>query len=232
MEIKYRHAWPSTKHDAIALQKEFIPRIALNSNSGEPSLIAAVDSAYGYGGEYLYAAAVVLSFPNLQEVERVYHSERVSFQYYPGLFYFREGPTIVGALAKLKSDPDFLMIHGHGIAHPQYCGIACHVGVAFNKPSLGCARRILAGTHHAVNDSKGSYQILRLRGKPVGFAYRTKDRVKPLFISPGHQCDMDQSRELVVKCLRGFRLPEPLRLAHLFANKYKRKAEKESRGRD
>lgn len=218
-----------TKHDAVALQKEFIPRIKLHNNSHEPTLIAAVDSAYGYGGEYLYASAVVLSYPKLQEVERAYHFEQVTFPYYPGLFYFREGPTIVNALAKLKTEPDFLMVHGHGIAHPQRCGIACHVGVAFDKPTLGCARRLLVGTHHVVGEAKGSYQILRLRGQAVGFACRTKDRVKPLFISPGHLCDMEQSRELVIKCLRGFRMPEPLRLAHLFANKYKRKVEKENR---
>ena len=206
-----------------------MPQIKLRGNSGEPGLIAAVDSAYGYAGEYLYAAAVVLSYPELQEVERAYHFERITFPYYPGLFYFREGPTIIGALSKLKSNPDLLMVHGHGIAHPQRCGIACHVGVAFDKPTLGCARRILAGTHHVVNETKGSYQILRIRGQAVGFACRTKDRVKPLFISPGNLCELDQSREIVNKCLRGFRLPEPLRLAHLFANKYKRKVERENR---
>ena len=229
MKLHYVHEWPPTKHKAIDIQRDVATKIKLHGNTDDPKLIAAVDTAYGFGGEKLYASAVVLSFPQLEEVERVYHFDKVTFPYFPGLFYFREGPIMVQALAKLESDPDLIIVHGHGTAHPQRCGIACHVGFDFDKPTIGCARRLLVGTHRPVPDLKGGQQPILHKGREVGIAYRTKDKVKPLFISPGHLCDMNYSRDIIVRCLRGFRLPEPLRIAHLLANKYKRKMEKGSR---
>lgn len=222
------HEWPDTRQRAIDIQRDVASRVVLHGNTDEPRLIAAVDTAYGFGGEHLYASAVVLSFPQLEEVERAYHFGKVTFPYFPGLFYFREGPIMVEALARLKSEPDLIIVHGHGTAHPQRCGIACHIGVNFNKPTVGCARRLLVGTHRPVPDLKGGQQPILHKGKEIGIAYRTKDKVKPLFISPGHMCDLNFSRDMIVRCLRGFRLPEPLRLAHLLANKYKRKMEKGS----
>jgi deoxyribonuclease V len=229
LKLEYLHDWPLTKHEAIKIQKNTRPRVNLHGDDMDPGLIAAVDTAYGFGGEYLYVAVAVLSFPNLEEVERGYYKDKVTFPYSPGLFYFREGPMIVEALSRLETDPDLIIVQGHGTAHPHLCGIACHIGVDFAKPSIGCARRLLVGDHLPVGEAKGSHQPIRLRGSEVGMAYRTKDSVKPLFISPGHLCDLQFAVKIVVQCLRGFRLPEPLRVAHLLANKYKRKMEKNSR---
>ena len=226
MELRYVHTWPTTKQEAFEAQQAVIPLVKIRECPGPPETIAAIDTAYGVGGEMLYASAVVLTFPELKEVERTYHHGKVSFPYIPGLFYYREGPIIVDTLRKLKSDPDLLVIDGHGTAHPRCCGIACHIGVAFDRPAVGCARKLLVGTHMPVRELKGNYQPVRHRGKEVGLAYRTKDNVKPLYISPGHLCNLEYAREMLVKCLRGFRMPEPLRLAHLFANKYKRYEEK------
>jgi len=217
--------WPSTRLEAVKLQEETVPLIDLQGNNKEPELIAAVDTAYGYGSENLYVAVIVVNFPTLQEVERAYYFDAVNFPYNPGLFYFREGPVISGALAQIESEPDLLIVHGHGIAHPKRVGMACHLGLDFDIPTIGCARKILAGTHQPVGESKGYSQPIYLRGKEVGLAYRSKDKVKPIFISPGYKCDLAFAREIIVKCLRGYRLPEPLRMAHLFANKYKRQIE-------
>lgn len=229
MELKRKHSWPKTKFEAISFQKEMSDLVDLQGNNNEPTLIAAVDTAYGYAGEKLYAAAVVITYPKLQEVERAYHFDSIDFPYHPGLFYFREGPVILEVLDKLENQPDLLIIHGHGIAHPKRIGMACHVGLDFDLPTIGCARKLLAGTHRPVGEAKGSSRSILLNSKEVGLAYRSKDKVKPIFISPGYKCDLTFARDIIVKCLRGYRLPEPLRMAHLFANKFKRYNEKEQK---
>ena len=226
MELKRKHDWPKTKFEAINFQKEMSGLVNLQGNNNEPGLIAAIDTAYGFAGEKLFAAAVVVSFPKLHEVERTYHFDVIDFPYHPGLFYFREGPVILETLAKIQNRPDLLIVHGHGIAHPKRIGMACHIGLDFDLPAIGCARKLLAGTHRPVGGAKGAYQPILLQGKEVGLAYRSKDKVKPIFISPGYKCDLPFARNIIVKCLRGYRLPEPLRMAHLFANKYKRYIEK------
>jgi deoxyribonuclease V len=204
-------------------------QVDLYGDLSDPRLIAAVDSAHGQGGHVLYAAAVVVTFPDLVEVERAFYYSELEFPYTPGLLYFREGPAVIGALAKLKSEPDLIVVHGHGIAHPQRCGLACYVGVAFDRPTMGCARRLLAGRHAPVAPTKGSFEKIIIDDRQVGVAQRTKDDVKPVFISPGYRCDIAQAQDIIVRGLRGFRLPEPLRLAHLLANKYKRRAEKKEK---
>ncbi|MBN1212048.1 MAG: endonuclease V [candidate division Zixibacteria bacterium] len=229
MELKSEHGWPTTKSEAIGFQKERAGQVDLQGNNNEPALIAAVDTAYGFGGEKLYASVVVVTFPKLQEVERVYHFDTVNFPYHPGLFYFREGPVILEALTRLVNRPDILIVHGHGTAHPKRIGMACHIGLDFDLPTIGCVRKLLAGTHRPVGEAKGSSQLIVLFGKEVGLAYRSKDKVKPIFISPGYKCDLPFARDIIVKCLRGYRLPEPLRMAHLFANKYKRHIEKDQK---
>jgi deoxyribonuclease V len=148
------------------------------------------------------------------------------FPYHPGLLFYREGPVILEALGKLESDVNVLVLPSHGLAHPRRCGLACHVGLAFDRPAVGCARKILAGEYRPVELARGSFQPIRMRGQDVGVAYRSKDNVKPIFISPGHKCDLAFSRDIIVRCLRGFRFPEPLRVAHLLANKHKRNVEK------
>ena len=226
LELKYQHPWPSSRPDAYAHQEEVAARVDLYGNTIAPSLIAAVDTAYGHGGEYLFAVAVVLSFPGLEEVERSHHQAPVEFLYHPGLFYYREGPVIVGALTRLQADPDLIIINGHGVAHPRRCGMACHIGVDFDKPSIGCARKLLVGRHRPVDSARGSAQPIMYREREIGLAYRSRESVKPIFISVGHKCDLAYARDIIVGCLCGFRLPEPLRLAHLLANKHKRYIEK------
>lgn len=222
--------WPTSKEEALADQKAAARSVRLIDNLNRISLIGAVDTAYGTNAETVYAAAVVVSFPDLADVTRTYHSEPVRFPYLPGLFYYREGPAMLGALAKLDCEPDVIIVHGHGIAHPRRCGMACQIGLALDRPTIGCARKLLTGHHRPVSPAKGSSQPILANSKQIGLAYRSKENVKPIFISSGHRCALEQAREIIVKNLRGFRLPEPLRLAHLFANKYRRRSESKNTG--
>jgi len=226
LESKLLHDWPVTRDEAFHIQMRLAPEIELFGNFDDIHHVAAVETAYGTDPDIVYVAAVVVSFPDIEEIDRACHAETVTFPYLPGYYYFREGRAIVKALEKLKQEPDIIMVHGHGIAHPRRIGMASHLGLAMDKPTIGCCRKLLAGQHKTVAPTKGSCQPIVLQGKEVGFAYRSKDNVKPIFISPGHKCTLEQSRDIVVRSLRGFRLPEPLRLAHLFANKFKRGSER------
>jgi deoxyribonuclease V len=220
--------WPQTSAAALAVVETLAGDISLLNHCHEPKLVAAVDTAYGFGGETVYAAAVVTTFPEIQIVERRTSCKPATFPYRPGLLFFREGPAILEALEGLKHTVDLIIVHGHGIAHPRRCGMACHIGVLFDCPTVGCCRKLLAGRHRPVDAEKGSRQPIMLHGREVGLALRSKDNVKPIFISPGHKCDLDTARDIIMRNIRGYRLPEPLRLAHLFANKYKRYREKQS----
>lgn len=229
MEARELHPWPETRAEAYAIQEEMAARIEPGGGGGDPGLIAAVDTAHGFGGVTLYACAVAVTFPELEEVERVFYYAPLRFPYEPGLLYFREGPVITGALSLLTCAPGLIIVHGHGLAHPRQCGVASHVGLVFDRPTIGCARRLLVGKHRPVAEAKGSYQPVTIGSREVGVAYRSRAKVKPIFISSGHLCDISQARDVVVRNLRGFRLPESLRLAHLQVNKYKRCHEKSSR---
>lgn len=225
MQYEFPYQWPATRDEAFSILEQTAQQVVIDSNTPEPTLIAGVETDYGQSGDILYAAAVVVSFPEFQVVERALHYVKLSFPYYPNLVFFREGQGMVHVLAKLKSEPDVLMISGHGIAHPQGCGPASHLGVMFDRPTIGCARRLLAGQFQEPDNQKGSAQPILLRGKEVGMAYRSKDGVKPIFISPAHRCDLQFARRITVQCLRDYRQPEPLRIAHLEANKYRRRSD-------
>lgn len=226
MELRNEHQWPVEKFEAIELQKEFAQHVQILPNFDDVTLIAAVDTAYGRNADIIYASAVIYTFPEIDEVEKRFHYAEVKFPYTPGLLYFREGPAILAALEKLETTPDLIIVNGHGIADYNRCGLASMVGIAFDIPTIGCARKLIAGNHREITPQKGSSQPLFLKDREVGLAYRTKDNVKPLFISPGHRCDIKFAKEMVVQNLRGYRMPEPLRFAHQAANKYKRHIEK------
>lgn len=219
---------PKDKNEAIAIQKELAGQIEIYPPHTDINLITAVDTAYSSDGNTVYASAATLSFPDLEEIEKRFQFEHLNFPYQPGLFFFREGEAIIRVLEKLEQEPDMLMIHGHGIAHPRGIGMASHIGLVFDKMAIGCSRKVLIGSHREVDAKKGSYQPILFNNREIGYAYRSKDKVKPIYISPGHRCDLETTRNIIVRCLRGYRLPEPLRVAHLLANKYKRHFERKN----
>jgi len=220
-----KHSWPGTREEAYNFQDTRLDRLEIIGNTVEPKTIVAVEATYGRDAAVIYAAAVVFSFPEHKYIENKYVQFDTAFEYVPSLFYFREGPALVAALEEIETDVDLIMINGHGIDHPRNCGIATHIGMDFDKPAIGCARRLLAGQHQPVGEEKGDSQQLFHLNKEVGVVYRSRERVKPIFISPGHKCNIEFAHNIIVRSLRDYRLPEQLRAAHRLANKNKRFSE-------
>ncbi|MCS7286604.1 MAG: deoxyribonuclease V [Anaerolineae bacterium] len=216
MKSVINHRWDLSVEEAQELQHQLASRVIREKTFGEIKLIAGIDVSFK--GEEAQAGVVVLEYPGLEEVERASARVQVTFPYIPGLLAFREGPSIVAALEKLKSDPDLLILDGQGIAHPRRMGIATHIGVIFDKPSIGCAKSRLLGSYHEPGPEKGSWSYLYDGTEIIGAVLRTKDKAPPLFVSIGHRIDLQSALEIVLSCCRGDRLPEPTRLAHLLVS--------------
>jgi deoxyribonuclease V len=211
---------PSAK-EAIKIQKELADKVIKEDQFGKISCIAGADiSNEVFKPEKpLYAAVVVLSFPDLKLIEKVSYSETTGFPYIPGLLAFREAPVVIKALEKLKTKPDVIMVDGHGIAHPRKLGIASHIGVLTGYPTIGCAKSILVGTPASILPTeKGSYVNLIWHGEVVGNVVRTRDNVAPVYISTGHKISLEKATEMALASTTRYRLPEPTRLAHQYAN--------------
>jgi deoxyribonuclease V len=182
-----------------------------------PRLIAGVDAAFTENN--VIAAACLYSFPELVPLEDAVAAETLSFPYIPGLLSFREGPAIIRAIQKLTTKPDLLLCDGQGIAHPAGMGIASHIGVLLNIPAIGCAKSRLVGDYQEPGISKGRYTDLILHGKKIGVVLRTRDNVKPVFVSPGHLIDRNGALRIILQCVGRYRLPEPIRRADALSKK-------------
>lgn len=167
---------------------------------------------------------MVLSLPDLQIVEECGITTRATFPYIPGLLSFREIPPLLEAWEKLEHQPDALILDGQGTAHPRRFGIACHIGLWLQIPTLGCAKSLLVGTFDEMSPERGSSSPLIHRGEVVGAALRTKNKVSPVYISAGHLCDLESAMQLALQCDGGYRIPEPTRRAHLFVNRLRTSA--------
>ena len=231
MELVRSHPWPTDKQEAIEIQSELEQLIEIHQNYDDINYIASVDTAYGKDANIVFAAAVLCTFPEIEVKERRTYYDELTFPIIPDMCYFREGAAMIKALEKLEQQPDLIIVHGHGTAHKKNGGLASMIGVGFDIATIGCSRKLLCGTVKEIPPTKGSTQPIMYQNKEVGIAYRTKDFVKPLFISPGHKCDLPFAKEVVGRNLRGFRMPEPLRFAHLAANKHKRYIEKKFAGK-
>jgi deoxyribonuclease V len=207
------HAWTLKPAEAIALQKELAERLEMEDRVGEVRTIAGVDMAINEQNGMARAAVVLLSFPELEILEQHVYEEPVRMEYIPGLLSFRELPAILGAFGQLKRSPDLVMVDGQGIAHPRRLGIAAHLGLWIEQPTIGCAKSILVGHHDAVGEEVGAWVPLIFHGKVIGAAVRTRSRVKPMIISPGNHITLETSIHYVLACGRGYRLPEPTRQA-------------------
>ncbi|MBV9998229.1 MAG: deoxyribonuclease V [Verrucomicrobia bacterium] len=215
MEPVHRHSWEVTPDEAVALQKELSTRLIIRDEFPVPlQLVGGVDVAYREDKSLAIAAAVVLDAVTLQVKELVHAESGISFPYVPGLLSFREIPAIEFALGKLALRPDLLVCDGHGIAHPRRFGLASHLGLLFDLPTIGCAKSSLRlRARQEPGLTRGSFSELVSRGRVVGAVLRSRDRVKPLYVSPGHRVSISSARELVLKMCTRYRLPEPTRLA-------------------
>ena len=222
MKIQMTHPFDLSPTDAIHLQAELRSKIRLSGDPGEISVVAGADASYSRGSDEIYAVAVALRYPDLTIIERAFARVTTTFPYIPGLLTFREGPALVEAFSRLQSEPDVIFFDGQGIAHPRGLGIASHMGILLGRPTVGVAKSLLVGTVEEPGAARGSTSPMLHDGETIGMAVRTKDRTKPVYISVGHRIDLFRAVDLVLATARGYRLPEPTRQAHLFANVVRR----------
>ncbi len=218
------HPWDLTPARARALQAELAARVDTASPLPPWRTLAAADVSFDRGGETLFAAVVVVAADTLAVVERAGLAAPARFPYVPGLLSFREAPALLEAFARLKTRPDVVLCDGQGIAHPRRLGIACHLGLWLDLPTVGCAKSRLCGHHDEPGPRRGDRSPLVDKGEVIGSVLRTRDRVAPLFVSPGHRCDQESAEALVLATTRKLRLPIPTRLAHDYVNEIRRAA--------
>jgi deoxyribonuclease V len=214
MDILRLHEWQVSPAQAIKIQKELATRVSRVGTITSPRLIAGVDISVDRWAKTGTGAVVVLSYPSLELVETKVVTDRIEFPYIPGLLSFRESPLIIKACEGLTVTPDLVLVDGQGYAHPRRMGIASHLGLLLNVPTIGCAKSRLIGSHQEPGAAAGSFTDLLDNGEVIGAALRTKSGVSPLFISIGHKISLPSAVEWVMACCRGYRIPEPTRLAH------------------
>lgn len=225
MDVPCLHDWSMNFREAVALQRELAARVLLVDGLHRPlQRVAGVDVSYEKHGDLFFAAVVVLSFPDLEPCEEAFAVDRVTFPYIPGLLSFRELPVVLEAFRCLHTVPDVVLVDGQGIAHPRRLGIASHLGLWLDLPTVGCAKSRLCGEHSSPGAHRGDQVPLTLDGERIGTVLTTRDRVKPLYVSPGHKTDIPTATEIALACVRRYRMPEPTRLAHLLTNRLRREA--------
>lgn len=208
------HSWDVSAREAAAMQRELAARVeAKTPPRFDPGVVAGLDAAFPKGGAECVAAAVAWSVRERRVLEERVARRPLTFPYVPGLLSFREAPAVLAALSELSTPVHALLCDGHGFAHPRRFGLACHLGVLTGVPAVGCAKSVLVGEHREVAPARGSRTPLRHRGERVGTVVRTRDGVRPLFVSIGHRVDLEAAEALVLDCAIGFRLPEPIRRA-------------------
>lgn len=183
------------------------------------STVAGVDASFR--DKVIYAAVTVLDYKTLDRIDQAQAQQPVDFPYVPGLLSFREAPALLAALARLKSLPDVLIVDGHGWAHPRRFGLACHLGVLLDLPAIGCAKSLLVGEVGHLETTAGSSVKIEANGEVLGLAVRTRENVKPVYVSIGHKIDLLSAARIVLSCGRGYRLPEPTRQAHKMTQRIK-----------
>lgn len=208
---------PASAAEARKIQDNLRERIRLQDEVKSPQTIAGIDVGYDMAHNLAHASIVVMQLDNLTPLEQVQRFAPIPFPYVPGLLSFREIPVILEALSTLRTTADILMVDGQGIAHPRRMGIAAHLGVLLDMPSLGVAKSCLTGKFILPGLHKGDQTPLIADNEQIGVVLRSKDNVKPLFISPGHRISLATAVELTLQCLTRYRLPEPTRLADKFS---------------
>jgi len=249
MQTKDLHSWNLSYSEAIDLQKCLACEVQFTPLEQPPKLIGGLDCALSKDGQQILAAAVVLMTPREQKdlwgslelpdfelIETATAQQKLSFPYIPGLLSFRESPVCIAAVEKLKNEPDTFIIDGQGIAHPRRLGLAAHLGLFFDKPTIGCAKSRLTGTFKDPTSQRGAYSLLKDKKKwkaetshesrvtsdeTIGAVVRTRTNVKPVFVSVGNKCLLKDAIEITLACTTKYRLPEPTRLAHQLVSKLK-----------
>jgi len=203
--------WPKNIKEAKEIQSIVKKKVKIIQLTKKPEFIAGVDAAFSE--DSVIGAVCIYKYPELTLLEETYATIKIMFPYVPGFLSFREGPAIIKALNKLTIKPDVILFDGQGIAHPSSIGIASHIGMLLNIPSIGCAKSKLIGDYTEPGVKKGEYTYLKYHNAVIGAVLRTRDYVKPVFVSPGHLIDLKGAIDIVLKCTTNYRIPEPLRMA-------------------
>ena len=223
MASPLRHGWDLTPSQAIELQQQLRSKVrrTADARAGRPKTIAGADCAFDKAGCYGYAGVIVYSYPDFKIIQRVGRRSKVTFPYVPGLLSFREAPLLLAAIDKLDKLPDLFIFDGQGVAHPRRFGIASHMGLLLNRPTIGCAKSRLIGEHRRPGQKPGSITPLTIDGDLVGNVLRTKRGCKPIYVSVGHRTGLDQATKIIMNCVNKYRIPIPTRDADLYVAKLK-----------
>ena len=217
MKVEKLHGWQVSPAQALDIQRRLAAQVSRISQVTTPRFIAGVDISVAKAHGMATGAVVALEYPELRLVETKVAQGRIDFPYVPGLLSFRESPLTLAACQELEVTPDLILVDGQGIAHPRRLGLASHLGLLLNTPTIGCAKSLLCGQHEEPGVEPSSYAEVVDQGEVIGVALRTKAGVKPVYVSIGHKIDLQTAIYWVLECCRGYRLPEPTRLAHLAA---------------
>ncbi len=212
MQFQQLHSWDVSTNEAKQIQNELCKQVVRVDRFEEIKTVAGVD--IGIRDDIALASVVVLNFPDLQIVDGVVAESHVRFPYIPGYLSFREIPPLLVAFARLQTEPDLVIVDGQGIAHPRQFGLASHLGLVLNKPTIGCAKSRLCGQYTEPDREKGSYSPLFDKDEIIGTVLRTRTNVSVVFVSIGHNISLDTARELTLVCCTRYRLPETTRYAH------------------
>jgi deoxyribonuclease V len=219
MEIKPLHNWNLLPREAIELQKQLSFEVETQDRFAEPiKTVAGIDLGYDAKNDTSRAVVVVLKFPELELIETAEAKLPIQFPYVPGLLSFRETPVAIRALEKLNLTPDLILCDGQGLAHPRRFGIACHIGLIANVPTIGVAKSILVGKFENLGEQRGNVAPLIHKNEQIGTALRTKDKVQPVYVSVGHRISLESAVRCVLECTPKYRLPEMTRLADKMAS--------------
>ena len=214
MEPVIQHSWDMNEQDALDLQRELANKVRLvDPPESVWRWIAGVDVGYDKYGDQLFAAVVVLDAETGNVVETATAWDRVCFPYIPGLFSFRELPPVIKAMSGLSRRPDLIICDGQGLAHPRRFGLACHLGVLYELPTIGCGKKRLIGTHQDPAEERGAMAPLEDDGTLIGYVLRTQTGIRPVYVSPGHLISHQTACREVLRMCTHYRLPETTRAA-------------------
>ncbi len=222
MKIRQLHPWDVSFHEAIQIQQSLRGKLIFENLPEKIQLVAGVDVSSSKRSDSIWAGVVVLEYPALNKVEEKWEKDKCTFPYVPGLLSFREIPLLLKVIGMLEKEPGLFFCDGQGIAHPRGLGIASHLGLSIEKPTIGCAKKRLVGESCDVGRDKGNYTALLYEGRQVGTVVRTRTNVKPVFVSPGYRVTINDATRMVLNCGGRYRIPEPIRHAHLLVNRVRR----------
>ncbi|MGB3587414.1 MAG: deoxyribonuclease V [Tunicatimonas sp.] len=216
------HPWDVSPTEAVKIQRNIREKVRIEPLLDSIQYVAGADISFDRGSDVFHAGIVILQLPSLKVCGHSLVTTKSTFPYVPGLLSFREMPSLLEAWNQLPTKPDVVVLDGHGIAHPRRLGIASHFGVWVNKPTIGCAKKLLVGMHETLTTEAKSHALIYDNQEVIGVALRSRDNVAPIYVSPGHLTDLESSLSIVSTCLTRYRLPEVTRQAHQLVNQLRR----------